>query len=110
MGLNGRLPNRDPTRGAPGRRPAPPRLPPDVLADARQIYDRLKSLGDRYWAMVEVELAKGSKRTPHALGSALKCWKEALFVAYRLGGVVAPEERDKLAEHLAKRPKVVGMR
>jgi hypothetical protein len=108
MGLHGPLALLDVSRGNPGRRSSPgPKVPPEVVEDAKGIYKRLKALGDYYGTEAEAQMAQKSKRPSPALWAALKCWKEALYVAYRIAGVaVDPTERDTLALHLAKRPKV----
>jgi len=106
MGLRGPLKTVDPARGNPGRRPPEgPKLSPKVAADAQVMYDELKALGDREMAKAK----KGGKGAPAALALAIKCWHEALHIAYRLGGVVAAPEKNKLEAHLARRQRVVAL-
>jgi hypothetical protein len=110
MGLRGPIPLRDASRGNPGRRPAPPKIPPEIVEDAKVIYTRLKALGDYFGDVAEADLAtkttrKKRKRPTPALWAALRCWKEALGLAARILGSTEPTERDQLTLHLAKRPK-----
>jgi len=83
-------------------------LPIDVRKDAREIYERLLALGNRYFA--QAGTAKGAKRAPRALGVALRCWSEALKIARLLGSAPEPPKQNRLDEHLARRRKVVQIR
>jgi hypothetical protein len=80
-------------------------LPPPLLTAARQMYTRLKKLGDAYMTKAE----KGGKGAAQSLTAAIRCWREAFHIALRVGPMAAPPQRDKLAEHLARRPKVVQL-
>lgn len=110
MGVSGPIPFHNPARGNPGKRPPRgPRIPADVLEKAREIYKRELAMGDHFMAIEETRLrAEGGekiKAPSQALYGALKCYKEALYTAYRIAGVAETEEVDKLAEHLSRRPK-----
>jgi len=111
MALTGPIPFHNPARGNPGRRnkPSGPKIPAEVLEQAKVIYQRELVMGDRFMAVEEARFAddKGGKVTAPspALWAALKCYREALYTAYRIAGVAEPEEADKLAAHLSKRPK-----
>jgi hypothetical protein len=108
MGLHGPIPFRDPARGNPGRRkPAGPKIPAEVLEQAKVIYGRELAMGDRFMEIEErrfVDDEPVAAPSP-ALWAALKCYREALYTAYRIAGVAEPEETDHLAAHLLKRPR-----
>jgi hypothetical protein len=92
MGLRGALPRSAAltvVQGNPGRRPVKKRGGPSarVRADAAKVYRRLMAMGDHYGAIAEQTMADGAKRPSQALWCALRCWKEALIVGYRIGGL-----------------------
>src|SRR6267378_8673990 len=96
MGLRGPLPRRDTEhRAKVGHRPpaSSPAIPESVKADGKVIYARLKALGDYWGALAEADMERNIKRPSPALWAALKCWKEALQVACRIG--VLPDEPDE---------------
>ena len=105
MGLRGPLKVRPPRRGGT----AAPRLSSAVLTDARNVYTRLRALGDQYLRVAEAKAkkAKYAGRIPAELETGMRVWREALHVAYRIasGGQHAPPEaKDPLADHLGRRP------
>jgi len=74
-------------------------LSPAMRADALAMYRRLHMLAVHYLRAAEKDGAGAAR----ALASAIKCWREALHIASRVGPMVKPPATDKLAEHLARR-------
>ena len=81
-------------------------FPPEVAANIRNVYDRLAKMGDYFATIVESDMKAGKQTPSPAVWAALKCWKEALIVAYRIGGLSPDEpagERDPHDELAARR-------
>jgi hypothetical protein len=115
MGLAGRLKfAEDPSRGNVSRRPPyrGPKIPAEVIEQAKEIYRREIELGNRYAAIEEARFAAVEqigavpvKKPSLALYAALKCWREALYTAYRIAGVAEPDEVDELKAYVGRRQK-----
>jgi hypothetical protein len=79
-------------------------LPAEFHADARAIVRRLLAFADL--AMKRAEKARG-QNAMKSVNAAAKCLSLAMSYSRLLGDEAKPPQKDKLAEHLARRQNVV---